>query len=252
MSALAIGGIVFACIFGGALLGMFLSAVVPKHHLSADTKDVVKLMMATLATMAALVVGLLIASAKSSFDGKDAEIRHLATQVVLLDRTMAEYGPKTQDVRKLLREIVAMRVHEIWNEDSTVDTIVVRSVPGSIQVILRKLLDLSPVNDPQRWLQSKALQIVADIADTRWLLTQQTGRTIPWQFLAILVFWLTMIFASFGMFAPRNGTVMSALFVCALSMAGSIYLIVEMDQPFTGLIKLSSAPMHSALDQLDR
>jgi hypothetical protein len=231
---------------------MFLSTVVPQHHLSTDSKDVVKLTMAVLATMSALVVGLLISSAKSSFESKDGEVRHLATQVVLLDQTMAQYGPQTQDARKLVREIVAMRVRSVWNEDSKVDTTVVRSVPGSIQEIQRKLLDLSPSNDPQRWLQSKALQIVGDIADTRWLLAEQTGSTIQWRFLAVLVFWLAMIFASFGMFAPRNGTVVSALFVCALSMAGAIYLIVELDQPFSGVIRLSSAPMHSALDQLGR
>lgn len=113
-----------------------------------------------------------------------------------------------------------MRIQSIWNEDNIIDLTNVRSVPGSIQTIQRNLLDLSPTNDAQRWLQSKALQIIADIAETRGLLTQQTGGTIQWQFLAILVFWLTMIFASFGMFAPRNGTVISALFLCALSMAG--------------------------------
>ena len=252
MSALAIGVIVFACLFGGALLGIFLSSVLPKHHLSAGSKDVIRLAMAMIATMAALVVGLLIASAKTSFDSKDGEIRRLATQIVLLDRIMAEYGPETQDIRKLFREMVAMRTRSIWGDDNIVDPAVVRSVPGSIQVIHRKLLGLSPSNDPQRWLQAKALQIISDIAETRWLLTQQTGSTIQWQFLAILVFWLSMIFLSFGLFAPRNGTVIAALFVCALSMAGSIYLIVEMDQPFGGFIKLSSAPMYSALDQLGR
>ncbi len=252
MSALAIGGIVFVCVFGGALLGVLLSAVLPKHHLSDDTRDLVRLAMATIATMAALVVGLLIASAKSSFDTKDNEIKHIAAQVVLLDRTMAEYGPEVQDVRKLLREIVATRIRGIWNEDTDVDVAAIRNVPDSIQLIQRKLLALSPVTDSQRWLQSKALQILGDITEARWLLTQQTSGTIQWQFLGILVFWLTIILASFGMFAPHNGTVIGALFVCALSMAGAIYLIVEMDRPFSGFIKLSSAPMHYALDQLGR
>jgi len=250
MNGLAVGGIVFACVFGGALLGMFVSAVLPKHHLSTDSKDVIKLVMATIATMTALVVGLLIASAKNSFDTKDNEIRHIAAQIVILDRMMAEYGPETQGARKLLRNLIAERTRKIWNEDNDVSAAAINTVPVGFGEIQEKLLDLSPVNDRQRWLQSKALQISGDIADTRWLLTQQTGGTIQWQFLTILVFWLTMIFGSFGMFAPRNGTVMSALFVGALSLAGSIYLIAEMDQPFGGFIKLSSAPMHFALDQL--
>ena len=252
MSGLAVGGIVFVCVFGGALLGMLLSAILPKHHLSQDSKDVVKLTMATLGTMAALVVGLLIASAKSSFDTKDSEVKHVAAHIVLFDRTLADYGPETQDVRKLTRDLVAARIRDIWNEDSNVDIAEIRQVSGSFREIQRKVLALSPKNDAQRWLQSTALQIYSDVADTRWLLTQQTGGTIQWQFLAILVFWLTVIFASFGMFAPRNGTVIAALFVSALSMAGSIYLIADMDQPFVGFIKISSAPMHFALEQLGK
>ena len=252
MGGVAVGGIVFVCVFGGALLGMFLSSVLPKHHLSQDSKDVVKLTMAVLGTMAALVVGLLISSAKSSFDTKDSEVKRIAAQVVLFDRTLADYGPETQDVRKFTRDLVAARVRDIWNENSNVDTAALRQVSGSFGEIQRKVLALSPANDTQRWLQSKALQIFGELADTRWLLAQQTGGTIQWQFLAILVFWLTVIFTSFGMAAPRNGTVIGALFVTALSMAGSIYLITEMDQPFTGFIKISSAPMHFALEQIDK
>jgi hypothetical protein len=252
MSGLAIGGIVFVCVFGGAFLGMLLSAILPKHHLSQDSKDVVKLTMAILGTMAALVVGLLISSAKSSFDTKDSEVKHIAAQIVLFDRTLAGYGLETQDIRKSARELIAARIRSIWNESSNLDTAAIRQVPGTFWDIQQKVLALSPKNDAQRWLQSKALQIYSDVADTRWLLTQQTGGTIQWQFLAILVFWLTVIFASFGMFAPRNGTVISALFVAALSMAGSIYLIAEMDQPFSGFIKISSAPMHFALAQLGK
>jgi hypothetical protein len=252
MGSMAVAGIVFVCVFGGALLGMFLSSVLPKHHLSQDSKDVVKLTTAVLGTMAALVVGLLISSAKSSFDTKDSEVKHIAAQIVQFDQTLADYGPETQNARKFTRDLVAARVRDIWNENSNVDTAAIRQVSGSFSEIQRKVLALSPANDTQRWLQSKALQIIGDLADTRWLLTQQTGGTIQWQFLAILVFWLTVIFGSFGMFAPRNGTVIGALFVGALSMAGSIYLITEMDQPFTGFIKISSAPMHFALEQLDK
>jgi exosortase/archaeosortase len=92
---LAIGGIVFACVFGGAVLGMFLGRILPKHHLSAESKDAIKVAMATIATLAALVVGLLIASAKSSFDGTDDKLRGAAAHVILLDRTLAEFGPET-------------------------------------------------------------------------------------------------------------------------------------------------------------
>ena len=251
MSALAIGGIVFVCVFGGALLGIFMNAVLPKHHLSSDSKDVIKVAMAMIATLAALVIGLLIASAKSSFDSKDTELRGAAAHAILLDRTMAEYGPETGEVRQLLRQMVVMKVNQIWPEESTgtVDPDAIGRGPG-IEIIQHKLLDLAPQNDAQRWLKSNALQISSNIAEARWLVVEQSGSSIQWPFLTILVFWLAIIFTSFGLFAPRNGSVITALVVCALSVAGSIYLIVEMDQPYSGLIKISSAPLHTVLDQL--
>lgn len=253
MNALAIGGVVFAAVFGGAFLGMFLRAVLPEHHLSTKSKDIIKISMAMIATLAALVVGLLIASAKSSFETKSSELTRAATQYVLLDRTMAEYGPDTRDTRELLRQILLMRFHQIWPENGAKGLApeAVGQGPG-VEAIQRKLLDLAPQNDAQRWLKSRALQITNDIAEVRWTAAEQMGSSIPWPFLTILVFWFAMIFASFGLFAPPNGSVIIALFFCALSVAGSIYLIVEMDQPYSGLIKLTSAPVVAALSQIGR
>jgi hypothetical protein len=253
MNALTIGGIVFVCTFGAAGFGMFLHGVLPKHHLTSESKDVIKISMAMIATLAALVVGLLIASAKSSFDTKDTELRGAAARAVLLDRTLAAYGPETSEVRELLRQMVATKIKQIWPRESTgnVDADAIGRGPG-METIQRKLLDLVPRNDAQRWLQSTALQLSSNIAEARWLVVEQTGSSIQWPFLTILVFWLSVIFASFGLFAPRNGSVIAALAVCALSIAGSIYLIVEMDQPYGGLIKISSAPLRTVLDQLGR
>src|SRR5271156_4974568 len=119
MNALAIGGMVFVLVFGGALLGMYLRGVLPAHHLSEDTKDIVRISTAMLATLAALVVGLLIASAKSSFDDKNSALTHSATSYVLLDRTLAEYGPETRETRDLIRQVIVMRLHQIWPEESS-------------------------------------------------------------------------------------------------------------------------------------
>ena len=253
MNALAIGGVVFIFVFGGAFLGMFLRAALPEHHLSADSKDIIRISTAMIATLAALVVGLLIASAKSSFDNKDSELTRAATRYVLLDRTMAEYGPETREDRDLLRQTLVMRLHQIWPENGAKEL-----NPGSVsqgdgvEVIQRKLLSLSPQNDAQRWLKSRALQLSSDIVEVRWTFAEEMGSSIQWPFLTIVVFWFAAIFASFGLFAPPNGSVIIALFVCALSVAGSIYLIVEMDQPYGGLIKLSSAPVVTALAQIER
>ena len=121
-----------------------------------------------------------------------------------------------------------------------------------IEAVQRKLLDLSPQTDAQRWLQSTALQISGSIAAERWAVLQQIGSSIQWPFMAVLIFWLAIIFASFGLFAPRNASMTAALLVAALSVAGSVYLILEMDQPYSGLIKISSAPLRAALQQLEQ
>ncbi|MGA8690048.1 MAG: DUF4239 domain-containing protein [Methyloceanibacter sp.] len=252
MSALAIGAIVFACVFGGALFGMFLGTILPKEHLSPDARDVIKVSMAMIATLAALVLGLLTASAKSSLDDKESELRSAAAQVVLLDRTMAEYGAETQGARDLLKQIVTARISQIWPDEKA------KLTPGAIgrgarmEAIQRKLLDLSPQTD------APALASVDSAADQRRyrgsaLVATRADR----QLYSVAVHGdpgalARHNFASFGLFAPRNASVTAALFVAALSVAGSIYLILEMDRPYSGLIKISSAPLQTALEQPGR
>ena len=253
MSPLTIGAIVFVCILGGASFGMYLRRVLPKHHLSDDAKDVIKVSMAMVATMAALVLGLMTASAKSSLDDKEREQRSVAAQIILLDRTMALYGAETREARDLLKQLVAARVSQIWPEESAGE--VAPEAIGAdtgIGLLQQKILALSPQNDAQRWFQSTALQISRDIAAAQWSTFQQVGSQIRWPFVVIVVFWLTIVFASFGLFAPLNASAVSALCVAALAVAGAIYLILAMDQPYGGLIKISSAPARAALDQLGR
>jgi hypothetical protein len=243
--------IVFACVFGGALLGMFLQVVTPKHHLSQGSQDVIKLGMGLIATMAALVLGLVIATAKGSYDTQAAAVKHSAAKVLLFDRLLANYGPETKETRDLLRRTVATRLDEVWPED--------RSQPARMyglgavsmaQGIEARILQLAPQNEAQRWLKSQALQIGSDLMETRWLVLGGLGSSVPPPFLVVVVFWLTIIFGSFGLFAPRNGTVVAVLFLCALSVAGAIFLILEMDQPFQGLMKISSAPLRYTLSHL--
>jgi hypothetical protein len=206
-----------------------------------------------IATLAALVVGLLIASAKGSFDAKDGELKSTAAHLIMLDRTMAEYGPETREARDLLRQLIAMKIRQVWPDERTGNFDPGAISRGSgVEAIQLRLLALAPQNDAQRWLKSTALEISRNIAEARWLVVEQAGSSIQWPFLTILVFWLAAIFASFGLFAPYNGSVITVLFISALSVAGSIYLIVEMDQPYGGLIRISSAPMHAVLDQLGR
>jgi hypothetical protein len=244
--------VAFACILGGTLLGMFLSSLLPEHHVSEESKDAVKLGIGMIATLSALVLGLLIASAKGTFDTMNTGYRDIGARVILLDRVMAHYGAETAEVRELLRRVVASVMARIWPEEKIAP--VVGKAPAGradIEVIQDKLLQLSPRTDAQRWLQSRALQISSDIAEGRWLLIEEKGQSsIPMPFIVMLVFWLTIIFASFALFSPRNVTVVVVFLVCALSVASSLFLILELNTPYGGLIKVSSAPLRNALTHL--
>jgi len=252
MSALAVASIIFVCLAASALLGLFLHSRVPVDHLSTESKDVVKLAMGLIATMAALVLGLLTASAKSSFDTWNNEVKQSAAQIILLDRTLAHYGPETKPIRDLLRDAVAFRIAQTWPEDDPHGGTLDSSKTQAVEGIEGDIRALAPQNDTQRAQQAKALQITGDLLGERWVLLTQAGSSTPFLFLVILVFWLSVLFASFGILAPRNATVIAALLFCALSVAGSTFLILEMDRPLEGVLKISSAPLRYALSHLEQ
>ena len=231
MSSLELAGITFACIFGGALLGMFVRTVLPENHLSPDSKDVVKVGMGLIATMAALVLGLLTGSAKSSYDTQDGELKQMAANVLLLDRTLAHYGPDTKNIRDQIRRAIEYKLAATWPEDGSAARVDTSETTPAVEGIDGGIRALSPQSDVQRGLQSRALEITGNVLQTRWLLFgQQAGNAIQTPLLVVLVFWLAALFASFGLFAPRNATVIAVLCVSALSVAGAI-LAHPRDEP---------------------
>jgi Protein of unknown function (DUF4239) len=249
VSAMAIAWIVFGCIFSGALLGIYLRTALPEHHLSAETKDVVKVAVALIATISALVVSLMISSAKSAYDTRSTELLHASADLVALDRTLARYGPESKEARALLHHMVEVALERIWPTGGgrPVGMDPTRSPADSLY---DKIAELVPQTDAQRARQTQALNQAMDLARTRMFLFAQQASSIPAPFLVVLVFWLTVIFASFGLFAPANATVMAVFLVCGLSISGAIFLILELDQSFTGLIQISSAPLRQALAHL--
>jgi hypothetical protein len=251
MSSIAISSIVFACVFGGAILGMFVRAMLPQPHLSADSKDVMKLSMGLVATLSALVLGLLIASGKGSYDAQSSELTQMSAKVVLLDRLLAHYGPETKETRDLLRDAVARILDQTWSTMHT-RTSQLEAPSGGGEVLLDKIQGLAPKDDRQRSLQAQAMSILLDIGQTRWLQYAQGSTSISMPLLVVLVFWLTIIFISFGLFAPANGTVFAGLIVSAISVSAAILLILELYTPYSGLIQLSSAPLRNALAQMSK
>lgn len=252
MNALTPAAILFVCVFGGALLGALLRAKLPKHHLEEESKDVVKLGMGLVATMAALVLGLLVASAKSSYDSQKNGLDQMSASLIILDSALAEYGPEAQEPRAMLRRLVAVTLARIWPEDaSETSTLGGAETTAGGRALYGRIQKLSPQNDTQRTLQAQALRILTDLAQSRWLLiAERESSAIPTPFLFVLTFWLVVLFASFGLLGPPNGTVIASLLVSALSVSGAVFLILELSQPFEGLLRISSAPLRNALAQL--
>ena len=253
MSPIAIACVTLVFIFGGAVSGMLMRAFLPDHHLIDDSRDVVKLGAGLIATLAALVLGLLVSSGKSSLDTMSSELIQSSTKIIELDRTLANYGPETKEIRELLHKAVSSAVGILESRSRPVDKQATSDTTlNGIEKIKKELRSLSPHNDSQRLLQSQALQLAADLTHFRWLLIEQAESPLPMAFLIILLFWLAMLFTSFGMLAPRNATVVGVLFICAVSVSGAIFLILEMNTPLTGVINVSSAPLHNALGQLGK
>jgi hypothetical protein len=248
MKDLLISLLVFALIFCGALVGAAVRPLLSERHLHPDSRDVVKMATGLIGTLTALVLGLLIASAKSSFDQKTSQVRQMTATIILLDDLLAQYGPETASARSLLRQSVSPLADHIWREEELPSgkPVQFRSTAEAL-AFENELERLSPKNDTQRSLHSRAIQAFTEGAQIRLLLFAQAGGSIPVPFLIILVFWLGAIFVSLTLFARANLVVMTALFVCALSFACAIFLVLELDNPFAGLLGISSATLRSAL-----
>ena len=248
MSCIAISSIVLAIIFGGALLGMFLRTLLPQNHLSDNSKGVVMVAMGLVATMTALVLGLLISSAKNSYDTLSNEIIETSSKVIMLDRVLTNYGQDTKEARNLLRNIVANVLARIEREKSDPSRLVVPT--RDMDSLYDKIHGLLPKDDRQGSLRADALGILKEIRQTRWLMYEQQSASIPLPVLILLVSWLTVLFISFGLYAPTNGTVIASLLASAVSVSGAIFLILELYTPHYALIKLSGTTLRAAYTQL--
>jgi len=253
MQSIAISLLLLLCIFGSACLGMLLRTRLPTAHFNDDSKDMLKLAMGLVATMAALVLGLLTASAKTSFDVETSEVQQGAAKIIQLDRLLARYGPEAKPVRDELKALIALRLQLTWPEEYPASG---SAKPSESPVVQERFLDhldaLEPKNDTQRDLQSAAVQLWHDLLATRWLVYSQAARPLPTPFLIVMGLWLSVLFAAFGLIAARNATTVAGLLVCAVVVSTSVFLILEMNRPLDGLIKISSLPLRYALSQLGR
>ena len=253
MNPTSIGIVVFGCAFGGAFLGMKLRTILPDNHLNDTSRDAIKLSIGLVATMTALVLGLVTASAKSSFDTVDRTVKDSATNVLTLDRMLARYGPETAEIRRNLRDIIVNRTKILWEQRSD-DSIRVDPMIDSTNVegLADSIGRLTPRDERQRSLQFRAQNIVETQLEARWLIIAQGGTSIPGLFIIMILFWITTTFATFGLLVQKNRTVCVVFFFCALSVGSAVFLIMEMDSPFDGVLKVSGEPVMLAIERLNQ
>jgi hypothetical protein len=250
MSSVTTSLSVFACVFGAALFGMRLRRALPDHHLGTETKDTVKVAMGFVATMAALVLGLLVASAKDSYDKQASGVTTMAAKVIYIDRLLANFGPEAKDVRDALRNAVEQVTNQIWpskSPDSQLDP----SKTHAEQLIVA-IQSLKAETEVQKTLQSQAVSTSLELGQLRWLEYEQANTGASKPMVCILVFWIAVLFGSFGMFAPINSTVITSFLLAALSVAGAIFLIMELRSPFSGLLQIPNTAFLDAIAHLGR
>ena len=242
--------IVFVVLVAGALAGARLRRALPEGHLDQHAKDVVRLGAGLLATIVGLVLGLLISSAKSTYDTQRDEVRQLAAAIVILDKTLEQYGPESRPARVALRQMIKPIADRMWGDDArrSSDAPFVSTAEG--ETTYAAIRALPAANDAQRFFQSQAIQTANALAQLRLTLYEQSGGRMPPLFLGVLVAWLFVLFVSFSLFSPLSPTALGALVLLALSAAGAIFLILEMYQPFSGVMRIDSEPLRQALAPL--
>ena len=249
MNTTLVAFILFVCLVAVVFVGKRVRRYLPESHLSADSKDAVKLAMGLVATMSALVLGLLVSSAKGAYDTERSDVIQMAAKIAFLDRVLGLYGPEATDARREFRGAVADAARHIWPTERTRRS---RLAPNEQvgDVFYVAIHRLSPKDDTQRALKAQAVALMAELGQLRLLLVAQSIPSISIPMLIILVSWLVVIFLGFSAVAPPNATTTLALIASAFSVACAIFLILELDQPFDGLIRITNAPMLNVLSRL--
>jgi hypothetical protein len=248
-----LASIVFTCVFAGSMIGLWLNAWLPDHHRSAASHDAIKLGTGMLSVLASLVLGLLIADIKHSFDTTDAQMRGFAANLILLDETLRDYGPGADEARTLLHDYTARAIEDQWPLEGRRRALMEDTDAWHrLHDARLAIIDL-PANDASHQaLRGSALGLMSGIMQTRWLLIERAESSIQPVFLAVLISWIVLIFVSFGFNAPFNATVIGAFLICSLALAACLFIITEMDTPFDGLIAISSRAMRDALAHMSQ
>jgi len=249
MNSVLISLLTFIAVFGGALLGLALSRQLPTNHLSVETRTAVSVSMAVVGTLAALVISLMISTSNTAFSARTNAITTLAIDIVKLNRVLVRYGPDAAGIRDELRKYTETKALEL-STDRDDDALSLDNL-YMLETISDRVAELRPADDRMRQIQSRALQLIDDISDARWILVERTSVSTPPPFLILVIFWLSLLFASFGLFAPNNKTVIIILMLSAVAISGGIFMILELGSPTRGLIRASVSPLSDAIAEIE-
>lgn len=247
MRGIVVGLLVFAFLAGSALIVLWLHPRLPPTLRSKETTDTVRLGIGVVATITALVVSLLITSVKGSFDQVHHDVQTFATELILLDRALRFYGPGADNARALLTRYTERALQETWPGRGHRAIVDDHTASALLDQTEAAILALPTTGPRQSRLAERAAADIRDVVRQRWSLVEESGSAVSPVLVAALSLWLGLIFASCGYNAPRNGLVVVVFLVCAASVAGAIFLIVEMDGAFTGLITVPSDSIQQAL-----
>lgn len=252
MSALVVAVITFVSLAAGAFAGMYAARRLEERHLAKETQDSVKLGVGMVAAMASLVLGLMTASVKGNFDATNKDVQQYATYVIMLDSTLRRFGPEASDAREKLHDFALYTYRLVWPEHGARQPgeLDGREVSIRLGAIDTAIHTLTPANSEQTDLRAEALSRFRMLDALRWTIVEESVTAVPHVFIVVLIVWLTLIFVSFGLFSPINRITVTALLLCALSLAGAIFLILEMSEPFDGIIAVSPRPLINALHQI--
>lgn len=246
-----IAGLTLGCVCLGILIGGLLRGLLPKHHLSKSSQDLIKSAAGLMATLVALIIGLLVSSAKGTFDSANSGIAQVGAKAIALDRVLKRYGPETKESRDLLQKHVQVSIQRFASSESNAseDDAAIEAAAG-IESIHDKIRDLKPKTDEQRQLQTQALQISEETLTALLQLLEQSQSDLPTFFVIVLIAWLAALFMSFGMLAPGHATAYGALLVCAVSISCAVFLILELNRPLQGAIQVSIVPLQKAASMM--
>jgi len=251
MNASLTTAIISACLLAAVWVGMWLRRFLPEDHLSPDGRENMKLALGLVATMSALLLGLLVSSAKTSYDTTRTQVMEKASKYALLDRVLEIYGPQAAEVRGELRVLIEGEMRRLWPDDGHA-TARTNSQKQMGNAFYLSLLRLEARNDTERTLKAQAASLALDLGQLLSLMEAESLTSISTPMLTVVVLWLVMIFLGFSLFAPSNTTARFTLIASALCAAGAIFLILELDHPFSGLMRISSEPMLNVLRQVGK